>query len=225
MNVLVVGGGIVGLATAAAIARRHRRARLRVLEKELAPGLHQTGRNSGVIHSGIYYKPGSAKALRCREGRELLLELCRRAEIPHDLCGKVIVAGSVPQIPRLDELARRGQANGVRLQRLDAQGLARLEPHARGLQALHVQDAGIVDYDAVVRLLCQQAGELILGAEVLSVRGGDREIAVETTAGDFSADWMVNCAGLHCDRVSRLAGATPSLRIVPFKGEYYRLRA
>lgn len=224
MKVVVVGGGIVGLASAYRIARAFPSASLVVLEKEMALGLHQTGRNSGVIHSGAYYKPGSAKAATCWTGRRQLLELCRRHGIAHEMCGKVIVATHSGELSGLDELARRAAGNRVDAELVDGPALRRLEPHVNGIRALHVRDAGIVDYAAVVRVLAEIGGaEVRMGAELRQVRQHASKVRVWTSTGELEADWLVNCAGLHCDRVSRCSGHEPEVRIVPFKGEYYVL--
>lgn len=223
-RIIIVGGGIVGLATAYQLRQSHPEATITILEKELEPALHQTGRNSGVIHSGIYYKPGSAKALNCRAGRAELLEFCQTHAIPHQLCGKVIVACSPEELPRLDELHRRGQANGVDCRRIDPAELAEIEPHAQGIAALWVADAGIIDYRAVCSALrAGFEGDLHCHTEVVTIRSGS-SIVLETSSGTFEADWLINCAGLQSDRVCKLSGARPGLKIVPFKGEYYCLK-
>lgn len=224
MRVIVVGGGIVGLASAYRIARAFPRASLLVLEKEMALGLHQTGRNSGVIHSGAYYKPGSAKAATCWTGRRQLIELCRRHGVSYELCGKVIVATTPRELAGLDELARRAAGNRVDAELVDGLTLRRLEPHVSGIRALHVRDAGIVDFQGVLRVLAETSGaEVRLGAELLQVRQDGEGVRARTTTGELKADWLVNCGGLHCDRVSRRSGHQPEVRIVPFKGEYYVL--
>ncbi|MCL4136912.1 UNVERIFIED_CONTAM: hypothetical protein GTU68_017194 [Idotea baltica] len=225
---IIVGGGIVGLATAYKLQERRPDARILVLEKEASLGQHQTGHNSGVLHTGIYYRPGSAKALNCTSGRLAMVEFCERHDIPHELCGKVIVATRKEEIPRMEELARRAAANGLRCEQIDAGELKEIEPHVNGVAALRVPDAGIVDYGAVVRVL----GELIQAAggtvmtdctvRSMEERGG--EVIVHTCRGDFRAGKLINCAGLHSDRVMSSAGATPPAQIVPFRGEYYMLR-
>jgi L-2-hydroxyglutarate oxidase len=226
MRIVVVGGGIVGLAAAYRMTRARPDSKVTVLEKEMALGCHQTGRNSGVIHSGIYYRPGSAKALNCREGRQLLLAFCRENSIEHELCGKVIVATEPSELPGLHELARRATGNGVDAALVDGDALCKLEPWVRGLQALHVRDAGIVDYLQVLRSLHQVGGaDVRLGCRVLQIVQRPRAVTVSTTDGEFEADWLVNCAGLQCDRVCRSSGGVPGIKIVPFKGEYYRLRS
>lgn len=228
--VTVVGGGIVGLAAAARIASGRPGTRCVVLEKEAALASHQTGRNSGVIHSGIYYRPGSLKASTCREGRAELLGYCRERGIAHELCGKVIVALDEGELPRLAAIEERGRANGVACRRISPSELRDREPAAAGIAALLVDDAGIVDYRAMCEALAADirasGGEVLVGVRVDRVHAGDREAIVHAEGGrTFRSDAVINCAGLHSDRVARAAGELPSTRIVPFRGEYYRLRA
>ncbi len=227
-DVVVVGAGIVGLATARALADRG--LAVTVVEKEGRVGVHQTGHNSGVLHSGLYYRPGSLKARLCVEGRRRMIEFCTEHGLPLDVSGKVVVATDERQVTVLDELERRGRANGLRgLRRLGPAELVEVEPYATGLDALWVPEAGVVDFAAVADRLA--AGLAADGAEVLTGRavvgivrtGGG--IRVGTTAGPISARFLVNCAGLHSDRVARLAGVDPPVRIVPFRGDYYRLAA
>jgi L-2-hydroxyglutarate oxidase LhgO len=199
--IAIVGGGIVGLATAYALRDRNPV----VFEKERGVGLHQTGHNSGVIHSGIYYKPGSHKARLCVEGARRMKEFCRAHGIPHEVCGKVIVATAEAEVPRLDELQRRAAANGVEARRIGPEGLREIEPEAAGIAALHVPATGIVDYVAVARRL----------AGFVEVRTGVRVEDVRS----LQADLVINCAGLHSDRLAR-----SRTKIVPFRGEYYTLR-
>lgn len=225
MNVVIVGAGIVGLSTAYALRRLHPRATITILEKEAEPALHQTGRNSGVIHSGVYYKPGSAKAVNCRLGRELLLDFCRKYEVEFELCGKVVVATDKAQLETLSELLSRGRENGVSCRILETEELRQREPHVSALKALYVEDAGIVDYRAVCRKLIEiTEPHLMTGSEVQEVVRSNGRLIVCSTGGDFSCDRLINCAGLQSDRVSRQTGASPPLKIVPFKGEYYRLK-
>ena len=224
-RIIIVGAGIIGLATAFQIRSADSDVEITILEKEQGLALHQTGRNSGVIHSGIYYKPGSAKALNCRAGREALLEFCQQYDIPHELCGKVVVATDAGEVRRLHELHQRGRANGVECRLIGREELLDIEPHASGLEALHVPGAGIVDYGAMCRVLAQEfGGRLVLGAQVLEVASTDQGVVVETDHGPFRGDLLLNCAGLQCDRVCRISGGQPGLKIVPFKGEYYRVR-
>ena len=220
-RVLIAGAGIVGLATA-----YHLRAHsVTVIEKEAAPALHQTGRNSGVLHSGIYYKPGSAKALNCRRGKALMESFCDEHGIEYKLCGKVIVATSEDELGKLDALLERGLANGVDCCKIDRARLSELEPYAEGRAALHVPESGIVDYRLVSNRLLELSGARFVGnAEVLAIETRGDEVVVTTPRGEFVGDWLLNCCGLHCDRVTRLSGQDPGLRICPFKGEYYALK-
>jgi (S)-2-hydroxyglutarate dehydrogenase len=225
---VVIGGGIVGLSVAWAIMQRNPGARLAVLEKEDAWARHQTGRNSGVIHSGIYYKPGSLKAKLCREGNRRLVAFCQQHGIKFEICGKVIVATQPSELPLLENLFERGIANGLSVRRLTASQVLELEPHVRCLAGIHVPSTGIVDFVGVSRRLAEliagDGGKLSLGTGALAFRPeGDRTV-LETSKGLLSGRWIVNCAGLHSDRVARLAHANPEARIVPFRGEYYELR-
>jgi (S)-2-hydroxyglutarate dehydrogenase len=227
-DLVIIGGGIVGLATGYRFLERFPDKRVTVLEKEPAIARHQTRRNSGVLHSGIYYRPGSLKAENCRAGKLAMEEFCRREEIPFKLCGKLIVALDDSELPRMEALLERGRANGVVCERIGHERIRELEPHAAGIAAIHVPEAGIVDYSQVARRLAEiiegQGGAIVTAARVTGIRrDADRAIA-ETTAGDFAAKQVVNCAGLHSDRVARLAGARPSAKIVPFRGEFYALR-
>ena len=227
-NLIVVGGGVVGLATALEVARRYPRLRLLVLEKEDRVARHQSGHNSGVIHSGVYYKPGSLKARLCVAGAAAMVEFCREHGVPHKVCGKVIVATDESEFPRLDELARRGEANGLAgLRLVGANELRELEPHASGLRALLVPSTGITDYAQVcekyAELISAQGGTILTSSPVTGIKRTAKEIVVETPAKVFSADYLINCAGLFADRVSRMAGDDPGITIVPFRGEYYDL--
>jgi L-2-hydroxyglutarate oxidase len=227
-DVAVIGGGIVGLATAYQLTRRFPGKRVVVLEKEADVALHQTGRNSGVIHSGIYYKPGSLKAVNCRAGRQALEEFCETEGVPFERCGKVIVAVSAAEVPALERIHERGLANGVRCERIGPERLAELEPHAAGVAALHVPETGIVDYHRVCERLAerlrQRDGEVVLRARVTGLTPTPGGVVVRSTAGDVEAGLAVNCAGLHSDQVAALGGRRPAVRIVPFRGEYYALR-
>jgi L-2-hydroxyglutarate oxidase len=224
----VIGGGIVGLSTAKALLERHPGARLVVLEKEGGWARHQTGHNSGVIHSGIYYKPGSLKARYCREGAQALVEFCRERGIDYEICGKVIVAVEPGELPLLDNLHERGLKNGLEVEKIGPEELKEIEPHASGLAAIKVPSTGIVDFakvaEAFAALVEDKGGQLRTGTEVKSISEADRELVVRTNEGAFRARRLVNCAGLHSDRVARLCGVDPGTKIVPFRGEYYELR-
>jgi (S)-2-hydroxyglutarate dehydrogenase len=227
-NVVIVGGGIVGLAVAVEITRRFPRVRLLLLEKEDHVGRHQSGHNSGVIHSGVYYKPGSLKAKLCVAGAAAMVEFCREHGIPYQVCGKVIVATQEEELPRLEELRRRGEANGVTgVRSIGPEELRQIEPHAAGLRALLVPSTGITDYAAVcnkyAELIGRQGGTILTSHAVQSLKRTADEIVVETNHGEFAAKALINCAGLFSDRISRMAGDDPEVMIVPFRGEYYDL--
>jgi L-2-hydroxyglutarate oxidase len=226
-DLLIAGGGIVGLATAYRFLKRFPGKSLTLVEKEAELAEHQTGRNSGVLHSGIYYRPGSLKATNCREGKQAMEAFCQQEEIAYDLCGKIIVAVDAAEIPRLEKILERGKANGVQCEMISAERLHELEPHAAGVQAIHVPETGIVDYTQVCRRLAERVresgGKVITEARVTAIQQHDRQIVVETTAGEFAGKTLVNCTGLHSDRLARLGGATPSVKIIPFRGEYFEL--
>jgi (S)-2-hydroxyglutarate dehydrogenase len=227
-DVVVIGAGIVGLATARALLIKRPALRLAVLEKEDRPGTHQTGHNSGVIHSGIYYKPGSLKARLCTEGKRKLEQYAGERGIPFVACGKLIVALDECELPRLEELHRRAVANGVDgLRVVDGEGLRDIEPNAVGVRALHAPHTGIVDYGEVTRAYAsdveEAGGRILTGREVLRFEPAAREVRIDTTGGTLRARAVIGCAGLQSDRVARLAGAKPPVRIVPFRGDYYTL--
>lgn len=223
----VIGGGIVGLATAVRVLATMPGTRLIVLEAEADVGLHQSGHNSGVLHSGVYYRPGSLKAVTCRTGKRMMEEFCAEHGVPTDRCGKVIVATTAGELEALQRIEQRAAANGVDCQRIDSDGLRALEPAAAGIAALHVPEAGIVDYRQVClamrRLLERSGGRVETGARVDRIEVAAQGVELNTTAGLVRSEWLVNCAGLRSDRVLRLAGGQPSARIVPFRGEYYDL--
>jgi L-2-hydroxyglutarate oxidase len=225
---VVVGGGIVGLATAWAVIQRSPGTRLLLLEKEDGCARHQTGRNSGVIHSGIYYRPGSLKARLAREGANRLVAFCAEQGIPYELCGKLIVATTDEELGQLENLHRRGVANGVDVRRLAAQEIQAVEPCARGRAALHVPPAGIVDFRRVAASLAERIAErggvVRLRARVCAIAERADRVVLETPNATFEGGVLVNCAGLHSDRVARLMGIRSVARIVPFRGEYYTLR-
>ncbi|MEV8128376.1 L-2-hydroxyglutarate oxidase [Streptomyces sp. NPDC085944] len=225
-DVLVVGGGIVGLSTAYAITRAAPGTRVTVLEKEPGPARHQTGRNSGVIHSGVYYRPGSLKARYAVRGAAEMVKFCAEYGIAHAVTGKLIVATDRAELPRLHALVQRGRENGIPVRELGGSQIEEYEPEVRGLAAIHVGTTGICDYGAVARQLAHASGAQIhYGAEVHRVdRRPGLGVAVRTRAGDvLRARVVVNCGGLHCDEIARLTGDDPGMRIVPFRGEYYEL--
>jgi (S)-2-hydroxyglutarate dehydrogenase len=227
-DIAIIGGGIVGLATAYEISRRYPAKSVVLLEKEGTLAAHQTGHNSGVIHSGVYYKPGSAKARTCLRGGALLRQFCDATSIRYDECGKIIVARNAAEIPRLDELLRRGNANGVPgLSLLSGEELREIEPHAAGLRALHVPHAAIIDYRKVSEALAcriRDAGGVIkTRAAVRAVRETAGEVLLMTNSGDVRSRNYIACAGLQSDRVVSLSGSRPAARIVPFRGEYFEL--
>jgi L-2-hydroxyglutarate oxidase len=227
-DLAVIGGGIVGLATAWRFTQRYPGRDVLVLEKEAELAVHQTGRNSGVLHSGIYYRPGSLRAANCRTGKQAMEEFCRAEGLPFDICGKVIVAVNEGELPALERIYQRGQANGIRCEIIERGRLAELEPHAAGIRAIYVPEAGIVDFRAVAARLAerirQAGGQIVLDARVVSLRREADRLQVVTTAGDFAARWAVNCAGLHSDRVTALSGVRPQAKIIPFRGEYFELQ-
>ncbi|MBX3357727.1 MAG: L-2-hydroxyglutarate oxidase [Phycisphaeraceae bacterium] len=228
-DIAVIGGGIVGLATAMALSES---ASVIVLEAEAALATHQTGHNSGVIHSGLYYKPGSLKATLCAAGRDAMYEFCARHNVPHDRCGKIVVATDPSEIPRLDELERRGRANGLQdIRRLTPSQIRDLEPAGAGIDGLHVPITGIVDFPAAARamaaVVCTRGGQVRTGAPLMHVHrtsGTGGGFVLDTPLGEIGARSLVNCAGLQCDRVAMLCGSDPGVRIVPFRGEYYDLK-
>ncbi|MFJ3906517.1 L-2-hydroxyglutarate oxidase [Streptomyces sp. NPDC090025] len=224
-DVLVIGGGIVGLSTAYAITRAAPGTRVTVLEKEDAPARHQTGRNSGVIHSGIYYRPGSLKARFAVEGAAEMVKFCAEYGIDHEVTGKLIVATDRDELPRLHALVQRGRENGIPVRELGPAQISEYEPRVRGLAAIHVGSTGIVDYGQVAAKLADASGARIrYGSAVTAVDRRPWGVAVRTAAGQVvRGRVLVNCAGLHCDRIARLAGDDPEMRIVPFRGEYYEL--
>jgi len=225
-DVLVIGGGIVGLSTAYAITRAAPGTRVTVLEKEPGPARHQTGRNSGVIHSGVYYRPGSLKARFAVRGAAEMVKFCAEYGIAHAVTGKLIVATERDELPRLHALVQRGRENGLQVRELGAAQIGEYEPEVRGLAAIHVGTTGVCDFVGVARQLARASGaEIRYGARVVRVdRRPERGVAVLTAAGDVvRGRVLVNCAGLYCDEVARLTGDEPGVRIVPFRGEYYEL--
>lgn len=227
-DVIIIGGGAVGLGVGLEITRRFPRQKLLLVEKENAVARHQSGHNSGVIHSGVYYKPGSLKARLCVAGAGAMVEFCREHAIPHNVCGKVIVATHEEELPGLDELRRRGAANGLKgLRVIDAQELREIEPHASGLRALLVPSTGVTDFARVcekyAQLITINGGTVLTSAGVEGIRRWAQEIVIETGKGAFATNSLINCAGLYSDRIARMAGDDPGIVIVPFRGEYYDL--
>ena len=229
MRFTIIGGGIVGLATAYRLGLQRPDADITVLEKEDGVGRHQTGNNSGVLHSGLYYKPGSNKALLAVSGIKLMVRFAQENDIPHEICGKLVVAANEEEIPRLNDLHTRGRQNGLAgLQMLTRAEMLEIEPHVGGVQALRVPEEGIIDYKkvcaALVDKIQSRGGRVATDAKVERLIAQPAGWVAETPAGAFESDFVVNCAGLHCDRVSELAGEKRNVRIVPFRGEYYKLR-
>ena len=228
-DVVIVGGGIVGLATAYRLLESRPPTKLLLLEKESKLAAHQTGNNSGVLHSGLYYKPGSEKAKLSVGGLQQMLGFCREHGIAHEQCGKIVVATEDGERPRLENLWQRGQANGLQgLRQLTPEQIREIEPHAAGVAAIHVPQEGIVDYPAVCgklgELIRKKGGEIRLDARVSKLIPAADGWTVESTAGVFPARFVVTCGGLHADRLVRAAGQRPSARIIPFRGEYYQIK-
>ena len=229
-RIVVVGGGIVGLATAWRLTERFPGARVTVLEKESTVGQHQSSHNSGVLHAGLYYKPGSRKARLAVRGIRQMVEFCQSHSIAHDVCGKVVVAVTADEVPRLQALLDRGTANGLEgLRWLTPEQLREIESHAAGVAAVHVPQEGIADYPAVCRALSDEirarGGEVITGTEVTAIAREASLWRVHSTTGDYQAERIVTCAGLQADRVAALTGQARAVRIVPFRGEYYGIRS
>jgi L-2-hydroxyglutarate oxidase LhgO len=228
-DVTIVGGGIVGLATACRLLETKPNLKLLLLEKESKLAAHQTGNNSGVLHSGLYYKPGSAKAQCAVQGLQQMLAFCRTHGIAHEQCGKIVVATSEAELPRLESLFERGNANGLQgLRKLTPEQIREIEPHAGGLAALHVPQEGIVDYPAVCeklgQLIRQAGGEIRLNTRLQQARRQGLAWSLQTSAGEFQTKFVITCGGLHADRLVRAAGQKPSAKIVPFRGEYYTIK-
>ncbi len=227
-DVVIIGAGIVGLAAALEVSKRFPRLRLLLLEKESHVGRHQSSHNSGVIHSGVYYKPGSLKAQLCVEGARAMLAFCQEQSIPHQVCGKVIVATDEAEFPGLTRLQRRGEANGLTgLRLVGREELREIEPHANGLRALLVPSTGITDYlkvcERYAEIILEQGGSILTSTAVIGLKTYSGEVSVETNRGAFLAGSVINCAGLFSDRISRMAGSEREIMIVPFRGEYYDL--
>jgi (S)-2-hydroxyglutarate dehydrogenase len=232
-DLAIIGGGILGLATALKIAAAHPKVRLLILEKEAQLARHQTGNNSGVIHSGLYYRPGSLKAQSCVTGRKALIAFCDKNSVPYEICGKVVVATSQEELPRLDELHRRGIANGLqRLEIIGPERLKELEPHAIGIKGLYVPETGIIDYkkvaDAYAEHIRDAGGDIRLSQRVVGMLDRPDEIVLQTSGGDYRTKYLINCCGLQSDLVAKMMGAISAAdqeehRIIPFRGEYYKI--
>jgi len=232
-DLAIIGGGILGLATALKITAAHPQVRLLILEKEAQLARHQTGNNSGVIHSGLYYRPGSLKARGCVTGRKALIAFCDNHSVPYEICGKVVVATSQEELPRLDELHRRGIANGLEgLEIIGSERLKELEPHAIGIKALYVPETGIIDYkkvaDAYAENIRNGGGDIRLSQRVVGILDRPDEIVLQTSGGDYRAKYLINCCGLQSDLVAKMMGAVAAgdaeeHRIIPFRGEYYKI--
>ena len=229
-DIIVIGGGIVGLATALRIKEQNPGLKLALIEKEARLSAHQTGHNSGVIHSGIYYKPGSLKATNCRRGYRMLLDFCDAEGIDYDLCGKVIVATRPEELPALNTIQQRGEANGLEgLRRLNREELNAYEPHVNGLEAIWVPQTGIIDYTKVALryadLLREKEAKIKLGEQVTDIRVHHRQCTVVTSRSSYATRMVVNCAGLYSDKIAQMTQATPvDIKIIPFRGEYYELK-
>ena len=226
---VIIGGGIVGLSTAMALGKTYPQAKIAVLEKESQWAFHQTGHNSGVIHSGVYYKPGGFKARFCREGNRSMVEFCRKYSIDYNICGKVIVAVEESELPQLENIYQRGLKNGLKVRKITAAKVQEIEPHVRCLAGLHVPSTGIVNYRQVcekyVDLIRLQGGELYLNTKVVKLVSATDAEVIETTSGTFTSKFIINCAGLYSDRLAKLGRVKPEAKIVPFRGEYYELKS
>jgi (S)-2-hydroxyglutarate dehydrogenase len=223
----IIGGGIVGLSTGMALGKRYPKAKILVVEKESKWAFHQTGNNSGVIHSGIYYKPGSFKAKFCRDGCLSMVEFCQEHGIPYEVCGKVIVATDESELPRLEDIYQRGLENGIPVKRISAEEVKEVEPYISCLGGVKVESTGIADYKKVTQkyaeIIQAQGGELRLNTRVERIKTSGSNQILETNQGIFETRFVINCAGLHSDRIAKLAQVNPSAKIVPFRGEYYEL--
>jgi (S)-2-hydroxyglutarate dehydrogenase len=223
---VIIGSGIVGLSVGMTLLQRHPKARVAILEKENRLAYHQSGRNSGVIHSGIYYKPGSFKAKFCREGRDAMVQFCQEHSIPYELCGKVIVATDRKELPLLENLYKRGLENGIRVSKLTVEAVREIEPHISCLAGIKVLDTGIVDYKQVCKKMAdlfELNGELLLNQNVEKILEVSDGKEIVTSTDTFKTRFLINCAGLQSDRISRLSGTNPHAKIIPFRGEYYEL--
>jgi L-2-hydroxyglutarate oxidase len=228
-DVGIIGGGIVGLATAYQLSQKFPKLSIAVIEKESSLAKHQTGHNSGVLHTGIYYKPGSLKAINCRNGKQAMEQFCKEQGIDHELCGKIIVALNDEEVPRMQNIFQRGQENGVNCKIISRKEMLEIEPHVAGVQAIHVPECGIVNYKQV----CLRLGEIIeekdenkifLGHQVTNIRNMATSLVVETDKQQIECKHLINCGGLHSDKLTKLGGQPPPAKIIPFKGEYFELK-
>lgn len=224
-DVAIIGGGIVGLATAYHLTRQYPQHSLIVVEKEDRVAAHQTGRNSGVVHSGVFYTPGSMKAKNCREGKQALAEFCEREGVDYDMCGKVVVATTEDELPELKRIQEKGRKNRVECEWIGPERLAEIEPHARGVAALRVPGAGIVDYtgmtERMAEIVAEHGHDVVTDAEVQDLHVTPRDVTIDSTAGPIRSRYVINCAGLYADRIAKMSGLDPGVKIVPFRGEYY----
>lgn len=228
-DIVIIGAGIVGLATALQIKKKQPSFKVLVLDKENTLAAHQTGHNSGVIHSGLYYKPGSLKATNCIRGYNLLVDFCRENEVPFELCGKIVVATSDEEVPLMNNLLERGTQNGLKgIKKLQKEELKEYEPHVNGVAALHVPQTGIVDYKRVAEKYAEQItakdGKIKLGEKVVDIKRSNGETRVITDQDEYNCSLVVNCAGLYSDKVAKFAGQELNVKIIPFRGEYYQLK-
>lgn len=228
-DVIIAGAGIVGLAAGLKLLEKKRSLKLLILEKENAAARHQSGHNSGVIHSGIYYKPGSLKAINCRKGYDMLIEFCKKENIPYEICGKVIVAANESELPYLDNLYEKGIANGLTdIKKISADELKEFEPHAFGIKAIHVPYTGIIDFKIVcakyAELIQIFGGDISFGEKVKSIRTSGSDMEIVTEKNSFQSKAFVNCCGLQSDEVAKLSSGYNRIRIVPFRGEYYKIK-
>ena len=225
----IIGGGIVGLATAYQLSQKFPKLSVAVIEKESSLAKHQTGHNSGVLHSGIYYKPGSLKAINCRQGKKAMEKFCKEQDIDFELCGKIIVALNDEEVPRMQNIFQRGQENGVNCKIISREEMLEIEPHVAGVQAIHVPECGIVNYKQV----CLRLGEIIeekeenqlfLGHQVTKIKNLNDSLVIETNKEVIECKQLINCGGLHSDKITKLGGQKPPAKIIPFKGEYFELK-
>ena len=227
-DVVIIGGGIIGLASAYNLAKLYPNKSIMILEKEQGLALHQSGRNSGVLHSGIYYKPGSLKAINCRSGKAAMQDFCAREGINFNICGKVIVAVDESELEALHIIYERGRANSINCELIERSRLLELEPYSEGIRAIHVPESGVVDFGQVCSrfrdIIMAKGHKILMGVEVIGLREKANETIIETTAGEFLPKYVINCAGLHSDRVASMGSKTMPVKIIPFRGEYFKLK-